>query len=92
MNRNQMYEYLESKGMYPIFVRNKKGYHAEFRLNKEKNQVDCRVQTDWGYIRHIQSIHLCMKEIVLEGRIDEMKVNINYKDIRNFEVIIEVEE
>ena len=91
MNRNQMYDYLKSKGMYAIFrwADDGKSYHAEFRLNN--GQTDCTIITDWGYIRHIYSIHLCMNEIVIEAYMDRMKININYKDIENFEVIIEEE-
>ena len=93
MNRNQMYDYLKSKGMYPIFVwrDNGKSYHTEFRLNNDKNQTDCMIVTDWGYIRHIYSIHLCADEIVIEAYMDRMKINIYYKDIEKFEVKIEEE-
>lgn len=90
MNRNMMYDLLKSKGMYPIFVHrnNAKAYHVEFRLNR--NQTDCRIDTDWGYIRHVYSIHLCTNEIVIESRLD-MKVNILYRKIEKFEVLIEEE-
>ena len=86
MNRNTMYDYLESKGMKPIFIHRKKAYHTEFRL--DKNQGDCWIYTDWGYIRHVFSIHLCMNEIVVESKLD-MKVNIKYSSMKKFEVYIE---
>ena len=88
MNRNRMYNYLKSKGMYAIFQQRKGGYHVEFRLNHDLNQSDCTVVTDWGYIRHIYSIHLCRDEIVIEAYMDRMKINMYYRDIKKFEVMI----
>ena len=88
MNRNMMYEYLKSLGMYGIFHRHKYGYHTEFRLNQEENQYDATIKTDWGYIRHIYSIHLCANEIVIEAHFSDMKINMFYKDINTFEVSI----
>lgn len=76
--------------MYPIFVWGDKKaskYHTEFRLNE--GQVDCRIDFDWGYIRHVNRIHLCKNEMVVESKFADMKVNINYKDIKKFEVYIE---
>lgn len=91
MNRNMMYDYLLSVGMYKMFqwADDRKSYHVEFRLNSDKGQSDCKIITDWGYIRHIHSIHLCKNEIVIESRFTDMKINMNYKDIKKFEVEIE---
>ena len=92
MNRNTVYDYLKSKGMYGIFVwaDNRKSYHTEFRLNN--GQGDCWIYFDWGYIRHVESIHLCQKEMVIESKYSDMKVNVFYKDIKNFEVKIALDE
>ena len=95
MNRNVMYGILKDNGMYAIFVHNedhRTGYHTEFRLNKDKGQYDCTLTFDWGYVRHIESIHLCMNEMVLISRYSDMKVNVKYKHIKNFEIFIESEE
>lgn len=87
MNRNVMYDYLKSIGMYSVFHRRKHGYHTEFRLNNP-NQKDATIYTDWGYIRHMRSIHLCANEMVIESEWSDMKINMYYKDISKFEVII----
>ena len=94
MNRNTMYEYLLSEGMYKIFrwADDRKSYHTEFRPNKSSGQIDCKVVTDWGYIRHVEAIHLCKNELVIESRFSDMKVNIFYKEIKKFEVEIEYED
>lgn len=88
MNRNVMYDYLKEKGMYAMFIwaDDRKSYHTEFRLQPHQN--DCYIITDWGYIRHVQSIHLCMNEVVIVGGFGDLKVNINYKDMQKFEVRI----
>ncbi len=92
MNRNIMYEYLLSMGMYKIFrwKDDRKSYHTEFRLNE--GQIDCKILTDWGYIRHVESIHLCKNELVIESRFSDMKVNMFYRNIEKFEVEIEYED
>ena len=92
MNRNQMYEYLKSLGMYGIFrwAEDRNSYHAEFVKNN--GQIDCRINTDWGYIRHVERIHLCMNEIVIESKYSDMKINIMYKSMEKFEVEIETED
>lgn len=92
MNRNVMYNYLKELGMYAVFHRGEKGYHAEFRLNYDYDQEDATILTDWGYIRHIYSIHLCSDEIVIQSKYSDMKINMYYKDITKFEVIIQMEE
>ena len=86
MNRNVMYNYLKEIGLYPIFVHHESGksYHVEFRTQQQHTYSI--IETDWGYIRRFSSIHLCTDEIVIETQIGEMKVNINYKDIKKFEV------
>ena len=88
MNRNVMYDYLESKGMYAIFVHHGKSYHTEFRLDKD-SQSYCEVITDWGYIRNVYSIHLCTNEVVIESKFGDMKVNVKYSKMEKFEVWIE---
>jgi len=92
MNRNVMYDYLLSKGLYKIFIwaDDRKSYHTKFRLNM--GQIDCTIVTDWGYIRHVESIHLCKNEIVIESQYSDMKINIFYKEIKKFEVEIEYED
>lgn len=88
MNRNMMYEYLKEKGLYAIFVHRKDGktYHTEFRL--QPHQEECTLITEWGYIRHIYSIHLCQNEIVVESKFGDMKVNIKYSRMEKFEIQI----
>ena len=89
-----MYNYLREKGMYSItrWSDDRKRYHMEFRLNEAESQKDCTVFLDWGYIRHIKYIWLCTSEIVLEGAISDMKININYRNIEKFEVEIEYDD
>lgn len=96
MNRNQMYNYLKSLGMKPIIHRRgKKGvkhrsYHVEFVIDRENiNQTIRMIMTDWGYIRGFQSIHLCKEEIVVVSDYGTGKINMYYKDINKFEVIID---
>lgn len=93
MNRNMMYEYLLSLKMYKIFrwADDRKSYHTEFRLNNDENQTDCTIFTDWGFIRHVDSIHLCKNEIVIESKFSDMKINMFYRNIEKFEVKIEVD-
>lgn len=91
MNRNEMWHLLKETGMYHIirWHPSKKSYHSEYVLNKDTNQTDCTIITDWGYIRHVDSIHLCKNEIVVESVIGRLKINIRYKHIKKFEVQIE---
>lgn len=96
MNRNRMYEYLEEIGMYSIFVshgQNYKGrrkyYHTEFRPNREMHKDRFTIVTDWGYIRGCSSIHLCMRELVVESDFGHCKINMFYKNIEKFEVRLE---
>jgi hypothetical protein len=44
------------------------------------------VIVDFGYVRHIESIHLCSNEIVLEGKWSDMKLNVRYDKIKSIEV------
>ena len=53
MNRNVMYDYLMGKGLFikMIWRDTKKKtpkYHVAFTLNKDEDQVDCDLITDWG--------------------------------------------
>lgn len=91
MNRDEMYRLLKEHGMYPVMIwaDNRKSYHIRFDLNRNRDQHDCMILTEWGYIRHIVSIHLCTSEIVLEAEYGRMKVNIYYRNIDKFEVRIE---
>ncbi len=94
MNRNTMYEYLKQVGMYPMVHwkevnGKKKNYHVEFVENKNKDKRIYAIRTDWGYIRGCTSIHLCAKEIVIESDYGFTKINMYYKDIKNFEVLYE---
>lgn len=89
MNRNQMYNYLKELGMYPIIVRhNRKSYHMEFRPNKELNQTDCDIKTDWGYLKGIESIHLFQYGIVLYSKYELCEIYILYNTIKTFEVSV----
>lgn len=88
MNRNVMYNYLKSVGLYGIFrwKDGNKSYHTEFTT--EYGQT-CDVIFSFGYIRNVKSIHLCSNEMVFEG-MNDMKINVYYKDIEDdkFEVRI----
>ena len=91
MNRNLMYDYLMGKGLFlkMIWRDTKKRtpkYHVAFTLNKDEDQVDCDLITDWGYIRHIDAFYLCKDEVVIEAKYSDMKVNIKYKSIEKFDV------
>ena len=93
MNRNTMYEYLKSMGMYQMAVwrESRRKYHMKFVLNNDKKQTYCEIVTDWGYIRDVDTIRLCRDEIVVEAKWSDMKVNIKYKAMKKFEVYIESE-
>jgi hypothetical protein len=81
-----MYDLLKEKGLkdLSIWADNRKSYHTEFRL--QPSQTDCTVIFDFGYVRHIESIHLCSNEIVLEGKWSDMKLNVRYDKIKSIEV------
>lgn len=93
MNRNVMYEYLESIGMKPLFMRyDKNRYYTKFVLDDD-TQADCRllITTDWGYIRRCNTINLCADEMVIESECyygGTAKINIRYSKIEKFEVEI----
>ena len=93
MNRNVMYQYLKSVGMYPVMHRNSetkgKTYHIEFVEDRNKEKRIYAIKTDWGYIRGFTSIHLCTNEIVVESDYGFAKINMYYKDINTFEVLFD---
>ena len=87
-----MYIYLKSLGMRPMMRwRGPKHrfYHTEFVPERTSNQTINMIILDWGYVRGFQSIHLCKNEIVIESDYGNAKINMNYKDINKFEVIID---
>lgn len=91
-----MYEYLKGIGLHPVMHRRgpKKRhriYHIEFTPDYREDYWIERIITDWGYLRGFNRIHLCLNEIVLENGMGA-KVNINYKDINKFEVVLEEDE
>lgn len=93
MNRNQMYTYLKEIGLIPlIHHRGRKHrqpvYHMEFVEDKESSLRIDSIITDWGYISGFNRINLYAREIALESNIDFCKININYKDINKFEVVM----
>lgn len=91
MNRHMMYDYLKSLGLKALFINKnrERGYHVRFTMdNDDDSQQDLWVYTDWGYIRHIDSIHLCRGEVVIEARYSDMKINIEYSKMKKFEVKI----
>lgn len=94
MNRNTMYYYLKEKGLYSIrrWSDDRNRYHTEFRPNRELDQKNITIKFDWGYVRNVKYIWLYASEIVLEGAISDLKINVNYRDIEKFEVDIEYED
>lgn len=93
MNRNELYQLLKELGMYPLFVRRGKDrYHTRFVLNHDEGQHECHITTEWGYISYVEVINLYANEVKIEGRLTDMTININYKDIKKFEVEIFDEE
>jgi hypothetical protein len=92
MNRNVMYHLLKDSGMKDLthWADDRRSYHTEFRLTD--GQSDCTVLFNFGYVRHVYSIHLCSSEIVIESKWSDMKVNVNYRDIEKLEVRIEEDE
>ena len=94
MNRNVMYEYLESKGLFLKVIRtnNSHKYYVTFTIDQESDQVDCDLITDWGYIRHIDTFYLCRDEVVIEAKYSDMKVNIKYRNIEKFDVRVHYSE
>lgn len=91
-----MYHYLKSLGLYPVKVtgryKRKKQYHVEFRENRKYPERKLQaVITDWGYVRGVFSIHLCLDEVVLESEYGDCKINIYYKSMGKFEVIYDEE-
>jgi len=91
MNRNEMYYYLKSIGMFKLIIWRETGYHVKFVPDNEKEYFSMRINLDWGYIREFDAIHLCTNEIVIETKYGFSKININYKSINKFEVILEEE-
>lgn len=93
MNRNQMYEYLKSCGMYPVMHRRtRKTYHMEFRLDRNKSYEYTALNFKYGYIRNISSIYLCANEIVVVSKYEDMMINIPYKYLKEVEIkLIEYE-
>lgn len=89
MNRNVMYHLLQDAGLkdLSLWADDRKSYHTEFRL--QPHQSDCTAIFDFGYVRHIESIHLCRDEIVIEGKWSDMKINVRYTKIKEFEVRVE---
>ena len=86
MNRNMMYHLLKESGLkdLSIWAEDRKSYHTEFRL--QPHQTDCTIIFDFGYIRHIGSVHLCTNEIVIEGKWSDLKINVKYSRIKEIEV------
>jgi len=71
----------------PIVVRyTKTHYTRKFVLDMEKGQHNCIVTTDWGCITGVESIHLGSKEVIIEGKLSDMGVVINYTKIGKFVV------
>lgn len=93
MNRNELYHYLKDIGLFGVIHHGERGYHFEFVEDATKNLEINAVRFDWGYLRNVKRIHLCANELVLEGNLTEMKVNVFYRHINEFEVeMIEKEE
>ena len=93
MNRNQMYDYLKEIGLKPLMHHRGRRhrqplYHTEFVEDFETSLRIDSIITDWGYISGFNRINLYVKEIALESDIDFCKININYKDIKKFEVVM----
>ena len=93
MNRNQMYQYLKEIGLYPVMHRRgpkkkHRMYHIEFVPDKNKNHRISHILTDWGYIEGFEHIHLYANEVALESNYEFCKININYRDIEKFEVVM----
>ena len=91
MNRNEVYEYLKSQGLYPIARRHgKKKYHIEFVPNTENGQYEIYcAYFDWGSITHIRSIHLCVDSVIIEGKLSDVEIQVYYKDMDNFEICMD---
>lgn len=87
MNRNTMYDYLNSLGMKPLAnYYNKKMYYIAFVADKTNQEEIFEILTDWGYIREAWRISLCSNELVVQGRFSDVKINIKYSSIEKFEV------
>lgn len=87
MNRNSMYELLQSKGLKNIIVRHsKQKYHMKFTFDNDSDIGDCDVITDWGFIHHVHTFHLCMNQVVMECRYGPMLIYLNYENIKTFDV------
>lgn len=96
MNRNTMYDYLKSIGMKNLShwrggpAKKDRSYHVEFVVDRDKfeNGYVDHIILDWGYIRHFDSIHLCQDEIVIVSEFGKTKINMKYRHINKFEVVI----
>lgn len=93
MNRNQLYNYLVDLGLKRLIKHHygKKfnghyAYHTEFVPDMNTSMRIESIITDWGYIRGVNRIYICRNEIVLASDYDSCKINMNYKDIKKFEV------
>lgn len=86
MNRNQMYNYLKEIELFPKVHWGDRGYHVEFVEDTSKNYEITGIVFDWGFVRGVDSIHLCADEIVIECKFGFGKINVYYKNIDKFEV------
>lgn len=87
MNRNKLYDYLKSIGLYPVIHRMRKGvYTMEFRSNQDKDIKIDAVLCDWGYVTGCDSIYLCANQVVLVGDYGMTKIYMDYHRVKKFEV------
>lgn len=90
MNRNQLYDYLTSLGLFPLFIwRDKKSYHVEFRNNADSDEKIGAIVTDWGYITGVDSIHLFTNELAVTCGYEMGQINMYYSKLDKFEVRME---
>lgn len=93
MNRNQMYTLLQETGLKQLTRKNsKKGksYHFEYVLNQERDDYDCDVLFEWGYVTGVYSIAIHRDEIVISSKYSDMALTVNYRFINDDEFEVRV--
>lgn len=87
MNRNVIYNYLKSIGMYPIirYTKNRQSYHIEFVVDNDGIYYNA-IDVGWGYIQGFGAIKLFKDGVRIISKYEDMEVHIDYADMKKFEV------
>lgn len=92
MNRNEMYHILTENGLKVRrrYNHNTNGYH--FRMHFDDDITGIIELGNGLYVRGFSEVALCMNEIVIISKFDDMKVNVKYDNITKVDVYKEYDE